>query len=58
MKFTVIIESDKEGGYVAHCPAIKGCWSQGESVNESLENIQEAIIECLKTLNARATKRI
>jgi hypothetical protein len=33
MKFQVVIEEDLEdGGYVVHCPALKGCWSQGDTV--------------------------
>ncbi len=56
MKFSVLIEKDKEGGYVVSCPAIKGCHSQGETVEAALRNIREAITGCLKTLNER-TKR-
>lgn len=51
MVFKVILEPAEEGGYVAHCPALKGCWSQGETVKEALENIKDAIegyIESLK----------
>jgi len=45
IKFVVILEEDKEnGGYVVRCPAIKGCWSQGDTKEEALENIKEAIV--------------
>jgi len=55
MKFQVVIEEDLEdGGYIAHCPALKGCWSQGDTVEEALGNIKEAIVAYLKTLNDRA----
>lgn len=55
MKFTVYIEKDRaEGGYVVSCPAIKGCHSQGETIEEAMRNIKEAIRGCLNTLNARA----
>ncbi len=55
MKFQVVIEEDLEdGGYIAHCPALKGCWSQGDTVEEALGNIKEAIVGYLKTLNDRA----
>ena len=51
MKFQVVIEEDLEdGGYIAHCPALKGCWSQGDTVEEALGNIKEAIVGYLKTL--------
>lgn len=39
----IIIEPAEEGGYVAHCPALKGCWSQGETLDEVKGNIREAI---------------
>jgi len=42
--FTVVIEPDiNDGGYVVHCPALKGCWSQGETMGEALDNIVDAI---------------
>lgn len=55
MKFQIIIEEDSDdGGYIVHCPALKGCWTQGDTVEEALENIKEAISGYLKTLNERA----
>ena len=42
------------GGYIVHCPALKGCWSQGDTGEEALQNIKEAIAGYLKTLNERA----
>lgn len=47
MKFVVTIERDEDGMYVAECPAIPGCISQGQSREEALHNIQEAIHLCL-----------
>ncbi len=41
--FTVIVEPDEEGGFVAHCPELKGCWSQGETLEETLHNVADAI---------------
>jgi len=42
--FTVVVEPDPDdGGYVVHCPALKGCWSQGETPEEALHNIVDAI---------------
>jgi predicted RNase H-like HicB family nuclease len=38
----VIIEEAEEGGYIAHCPALKGCMSQGETLEEVKENIKDA----------------
>ncbi len=51
MEYTVIIHTAEEGGYWAEVPALPGCFSQGETVEKTLENIKEAIdlhIESLK----------
>jgi len=48
-EYQVIIEADPEaGGYVVECPAIKGCVSQGETKEEALIMIQDAITACLE----------
>jgi predicted RNase H-like HicB family nuclease len=53
MKFTVLLTPDAEdGGYVAECPAIPGCVSEGDTVEEALANIKEAIEGCLESLAA------
>jgi predicted RNase H-like HicB family nuclease len=39
----VIIESEEEGGYHIYCPSLPGCHSQGETIDEALANIREAI---------------
>lgn len=41
--YTVIFEKEADGGYHAFCPLLKGCHSQGDSFEEALENITEAI---------------
>ena len=43
MRYTVIIEQGRESGYVAYCPALKGCVSQGETKEDALKNIKEAM---------------
>ena len=43
MKLQVILEPSDEGGYTVYVPALPGCISEGDDVNEALENIQEAI---------------
>lgn len=43
MKIKVIVEKGADGYFVAHCPSLKSCWSQGKTKEESLKNIQEAI---------------
>ena len=42
MQLKVVIEPDESGGFVAHVPALPGCWSQGEPCQEVLDNIREA----------------
>jgi len=48
MKFTVILEPDSRGGYSVICPAIPGCVSEGDSMDEALVDIREAIALCLE----------
>lgn len=43
MKFIVILEPEEDGGYSVICPALPGCVSQGDNLEEALANIQEAI---------------
>lgn len=47
MKIRVVVHEAEEGGYWAEVPAIPGCASQGENMEELLENIREAIEGCL-----------
>lgn len=53
MKFKVIIEPQPEGGYVVYVPALPGCMSQGETEEEALKNIKEAIELYLEVLEER-----
>jgi predicted RNase H-like HicB family nuclease len=43
MKYTVILEREADGGYVASVPVLPGCVSQGNTRDEALKNIEEAI---------------
>jgi predicted RNase H-like HicB family nuclease len=43
MNFKVIIEPGEDGYFVAHCPSLKSCWSQGKTKEEAILNIREAI---------------
>ena len=43
MKYRILIEEDEDGIFVAECPSLPGCVSQGNSRNEALINIQDAI---------------
>lgn len=43
MRYTVILERESDGGYVASVPALPGCVSQGDTRGSALANIREAI---------------
>jgi predicted RNase H-like HicB family nuclease len=47
MKFLVSIYRDEDGMYIAECPAIPGCVSQGKTEDEAEANVRDAIRECL-----------
>lgn len=54
MKFQVVIESAEEGGFTVMVPALDGCFTQGDSMEEALANAKEAIVcylEGLEKLN-------
>jgi len=46
--FYVVIEKDEDGYYVGEVPGLRGCYSQGKTIDELLENIKEAILLCLE----------
>lgn len=48
MKFQVTVDRDEDGVWIAECPAIPGCVSQGDTKANALKNIQEAIRLCLE----------
>jgi len=50
MKYRIFIEQDEDGIFVAECPSLPGCISQGNSRKEVLENIQDAIKGYLESL--------
>jgi predicted RNase H-like HicB family nuclease len=48
MEFNVIIEKDEDGWLVARVPEIRGCHTQGKTIEQVLERIKEAIEVCLE----------
>ncbi|MCJ7457613.1 MAG: type II toxin-antitoxin system HicB family antitoxin [candidate division Zixibacteria bacterium] len=50
MRYRILIEQDEDGIFVAECPSLPGCVSQGKTRREALENIQDAIKGYLKSL--------
>ena len=49
MKYQVVLQKTDEG-YSVFCPGLPGCWSQGETEQEALENIHDAIQEYLAAI--------
>lgn len=47
-QFPIIIEKDEDGYYTVECPIFDGCYSQGDSIDEALKNIEEVIAMCLE----------
>lgn len=52
VKYTVILQREADGGYVATVPALPGCVSQGDSRDQALANIEEAIEVYLEDVEA------
>lgn len=50
MQYSVVVHEAEEGGFWVEVPALPGCYSQGESVEETLGNVREAIELYLETL--------
>ena len=47
----VIVEKDEDGFYVVECPLLRGCYTQGKTLDEALTNIHEVIEMCLEDEN-------
>lgn len=52
IKFRVVVQADEDGIFVAECPSLPGCVSQGATRAEALANIQEAMRGYLESLKA------
>lgn len=52
MKYRVLIEQDEDGVYIAEVPSLPGCISQGQTREQAIENIKEAIAGYLESLEA------
>ncbi len=52
MRYTVILEREDDGGYHAFAPALVGCHSQGDTLDEAVENVKEAMEVYLESLAA------
>ncbi len=50
MKYRILVEQDEDGIFVAECPSLPGCISQGKTREEAISNIQDAIKGYLESL--------
>ncbi|MBI4146842.1 type II toxin-antitoxin system HicB family antitoxin [Candidatus Woesearchaeota archaeon] len=50
MKYRIVLEQDEDGSFVAECPSLPGCVSQGKTRQEALNNIKDAIEGYLDSL--------
>ena len=58
MKFNIICEIDEEGSYVVECPDLPGCLSEGDTLDEAMDNINEAILGCLASRLKTAKEKL
>ena len=58
INFPIIVEKDEDGFYVVECPLLKGCYTQGETLDEALKNIHEVIEMCLEDENEDVVSEI
>lgn len=58
MELGIVLEQEDDGTYSVHCPALKGCHSQGSTREEALNNIQEAIQLYLEVANEKARQEV
>ncbi len=55
-RYTVILEREAEGGFHVFCPALRGCHSQGDTLDEAVQNMREAMEVYLESLSAHGEK--
>ena len=55
-RFTTVIHEDPEGGFWAEVPALPGCYSQDETIDELMENVREAITGVLEVMKEQGRR--
>lgn len=51
-RYTIILDREPDGGFHAYCPALKGCHSQGDTLDETIDNMREAMEAYLESVKA------
>jgi predicted RNase H-like HicB family nuclease len=51
-RYTLVLEREEDGGYHAFCPALPGCHSQGDNLDEAVANAKEAVALYIESLTA------
>jgi predicted RNase H-like HicB family nuclease len=54
-EFLVVIERDEDGIYIGEVPQLRACYSQGETIDELMQNMREVIEMCLEELSEETT---
>jgi predicted RNase H-like HicB family nuclease len=54
--FQIIVERDEAGYYIAECPALRACYTQGKTYEEVRESIKDVLALCLEDLKAQGKK--
>lgn len=49
-RLQVLIEQDEDGKFIASCPSLEGCYSQGDSAEEAVNNVRDVMEMCLKEM--------
>ncbi len=52
----IVVEQDEDGIYVASCPALEGCYSEGGTFEEAIENVKDVIEMCLEEMQEEHRK--
>jgi len=58
MRFSLLIEQDEDGRYVVECPDLPGCVTEGETLDEAMKNINEAITGCITSRLKKALENV
>ncbi len=58
VQLPVLVEKDEDGFFVVECPILRGCYTQGKTIDEALKNIHEVIELCLEEQKEEIVKHL